>query len=555
MLGLKLFVPNVASFGFGLLFATFATSAWGGAFPMLPTDFQTYDILMSYFLMESLAFCAMYFAGMALSFTNPVLLRHRSSVLGSPLMVVGSLCLIAPLYFEAGTMICTLTGGLLFGLGAALSFLSWQRLFASRSNDRGAIDLIVGMALSAPIYALMHIIPNAIAAFSIPLVFIPLSEVCLIEASHTIDFHQPMFIDDPRCHRRVYHNALVNSTKSAFCVGAFGFASGITRAIAVKDPSMGAVVNAFAMVGLLIASSVLLWLWRRHSFSFDTGRLFRLVAPVVVTAFLLMPYLNEMYLHLFSGVMYMFFSFAVMVMMVQCMQISRNDGISPTFIYGFFGGIVYSLQACGFLFGYGTEALTLNASPQLATFALMATWLFMMVAMAANGRATSAVSNVPDVEFVVLSQPATQLRGASGENKAPFEAVVTDDLLDVGEEPVAGEPLFDQREEPSSLDDGYRDDTAKTPWSNSLSEALLDTSDIKDRISKQALILTRRYLLTAREAEVMELLVRGNTAADIANKLTISENTAKTHVKRLYAKLDVHKRRELLALFEELDEV
>lgn len=77
--------------------------------------------------------------------------------------------------------------------------------------------------------------------------------------------------------------------------------------------------------------------------------------------------------------------------------------------------------------------------------------------------------------------------------------------------------------------------------------------DLKDRISKQCLVLTKRYLLTTREAEVMELLVRGNTASDIASKLTISENTAKTHVKRLYAKLDVHKRRELLALFEELD--
>ena len=80
-----------------------------------------------------------------------------------------------------------------------------------------------------------------------------------------------------------------------------------------------------------------------------------------------------------------------------------------------------------------------------------------------------------------------------------------------------------------------------------------DIPGLKDRISKQCLVLTKRYLLTTREAEVMELLVRGNTASDIASKLTISENTAKTHVKRLYAKLDVHKRRELLALFEELD--
>lgn len=565
-MGVKLFVPNVVSFGFGLFFATFATSAWGGAFPMLPTDFQTYDVLIAYFLMESLSFCAMYFVGMVLSFTNPVLLRHRSSVLGSPLMVAGSLCLIAPLYYEPGTMFFTFIGGILFGLGAALSFLSWQRLFASKSNDRGTLDLIIGMALSAPLYALMHIIPSAVAAFSIPLVFIPLSEVCLIDASRSIDFNQPMFTDEPRHHRRVYHNAILNCVKSAFYVGAFGFASGITRAIAVKDPAMGVVVNAFAMVGLLVASTILLWLWRRHSFSFDTNHLFRLAAPVVVTAFLLMPYLNEMYLHVFSGVMYMFFSFAVMVMMVQCMQISRNNGISPTFIYGFFGGIVYTMQACGFLFGYGTETLTLNASPQLATFALMATWLFMMVAMAANGRMPRVVSTIPDVEFVVLAQPLL-LQSEATSSKVCDEAVTpkvgNDDAFqdeeiekDEGKKDVTNAGVVKRKHANGGLPIAQytRKHAYGDERKHGISNRQVDAIGIKDRISKQALVLTRRYLLTAREAEVMELLVRGNTAADIANKLTISENTAKTHIKRLYTKLDVHKRRELLTLFEELDD-
>ena len=206
-MGLKPFIPNVASMGFGLFFATFATSAWGGAFPMLPTDFQTYDVLIIYFLVESLAFCAMFFVGMGLSFVKPALLRHRSSVLGSPLMVVGSLCLIAPLYYEALTIVFIVAGGALFGLGAALFFLSWQRLFASYNTEQGTLDLVIGMGLSAPIYGLMHMMPSAIAAFSVPLVLIPLSEVCLIEASRSMDFDQPMFTDDPKLHRRVYLNA------------------------------------------------------------------------------------------------------------------------------------------------------------------------------------------------------------------------------------------------------------------------------------------------------------------------------------------------------------
>ena len=529
-MGRKAFMPSVASLGFGLFFATYATSAWGGAFPMLPTDFQTYDVLTAYFLMESVAFCSMFFLGMLLSFTNPLLLRHSSSVLGSPFMVAGSLCLIAPLYFAAATMAFVVVGGALFGLGAALFFLSWQRLFASRSNHQGTIDLVVGMGLSAPIYALMHLIPSAVAAFSIPLVFVPLSEVCLIESSRTMDFDQPMFSDEPRQHRPVYRNVIAHSAKSALCVGAFGFASGITRAIALEDPAMGSVVNAFAMAGLLLAAVLLLWLWQRHSFSFDTRRLFRIVAPVVATAFLLMPYLNQAYLYAFSGIMYLIFSFAIMVMMVQCMQTSRNDGISPTFVYGFFGGIVYALQACGFLFGYSTEALVLHASPQLATFALISTWLFLMTAHVDTRRLDGSRS-VPDIEFLALATPAPVL-------DAPGEAAAT-------------KPAAKRMEAAASK-------RAAALQALGAAKAEGDSDDaqggIRDRVSKQCRVLTKRYLLTTREAEVMELLVRGNTAADIASKLTISENTAKTHVKRLYTKLDVHKRRELLQLFEELEQ-
>lgn len=75
----------------------------------------------------------------------------------------------------------------------------------------------------------------------------------------------------------------------------------------------------------------------------------------------------------------------------------------------------------------------------------------------------------------------------------------------------------------------------------------------KDRISKQCAALAKRYVLTLRESEVMELLVRGNSVPRIAETLIISENTVQTYCKRLYTKLDIHKRDELLSLISELE--
>lgn len=55
-----------------------------------------------------------------------------------------------------------------------------------------------------------------------------------------------------------------------------------------------------------------------------------------------------------------------------------------------------------------------------------------------------------------------------------------------------------------------------------------------------------RYGLTPRETEVLEHLVRGESASDIAAALVVSKSTVLTHTKRIYAKIDVHSRVELM---------
>ena len=53
--------------------------------------------------------------------------------------------------------------------------------------------------------------------------------------------------------------------------------------------------------------------------------------------------------------------------------------------------------------------------------------------------------------------------------------------------------------------------------------------------------------LTPREAEVMELLQAGRSNAEIANELGVSIETVRSHARRVYRKLGVKTRRELLA--------
>ncbi|WP_275531811.1 helix-turn-helix domain-containing protein [Gordonibacter sp. An230] len=58
------------------------------------------------------------------------------------------------------------------------------------------------------------------------------------------------------------------------------------------------------------------------------------------------------------------------------------------------------------------------------------------------------------------------------------------------------------------------------------------------------------YDLTAREREVLAGLSRGLSVTEIADDLDISENTVKTHVKRIYGKLGVHSKQEVIDLVQ-----
>lgn len=63
--------------------------------------------------------------------------------------------------------------------------------------------------------------------------------------------------------------------------------------------------------------------------------------------------------------------------------------------------------------------------------------------------------------------------------------------------------------------------------------------------------VAEQHRLTARETEVFELLARGRTSPVIQEKLVLSHNTVKTHVRHIYAKLDVHSQQELISMVEE----
>jgi len=87
---------------------------------------------------------------------------------------------------------------------------------------------------------------------------------------------------------------------------------------------------------------------------------------------------------------------------------------------------------------------------------------------------------------------------------------------------------------------------------SALQEALTDGSPMTPSIAKKVIELFRNYVpkkteefsLSKRESEVLELIVNGSNNKEVSEKLFISIETVRNHIRHIYEKLHVHSKSE-----------
>ncbi len=78
-----------------------------------------------------------------------------------------------------------------------------------------------------------------------------------------------------------------------------------------------------------------------------------------------------------------------------------------------------------------------------------------------------------------------------------------------------------------------------------------EPTETTDEIPEACAVIAAQYALSPREREVLSLLARGRTAVYIGRSLGIAPDTAKTHIRSIYRKMDIHAQQDLIEMIDQ----
>ena len=357
----------------------------GEVFPFLPIDFQTHEILFGFFLAQSLVFTLSFLVSAVSVYLLPGPTRRFLVRLTSAPYALGWVCLIAAIYVPDHALCLVVCGARCSDWARRVSTCFGSASSQARIPNRATATSPWGTAWAALMHFSLYLIPQAVTAFLVPLVFLPLFGLCVTFAQ---PHHQPRPADvrrRPGEHPQVYRRIVRDYWRSALFVGVIGFCTGIMHALAVADMQAGSLVNILSMGSMMIASVAPLLAWNLRDIRLNVSMIYRMAFPFVITSFLLLPLLPTAYGRWLAAVLYAVYSIAIALMMIQCAQISRDRGVNPVFVYGFFDTIVYALHDVGFIGGTFAENMVVIGLSPLAMVALIAVYLLALINFIGSG--------------------------------------------------------------------------------------------------------------------------------------------------------------------------
>ncbi|MDR0626708.1 MAG: LuxR C-terminal-related transcriptional regulator [Bifidobacteriaceae bacterium] len=394
--------------GYSVFLAVTATLLWGGYVPFLRRYLAGDDLIV-------LDFFARAFALPAALIVTALVVHRRGDGDGKLPRLLPFIFLGASAAVFAGVGFFGWAGeplavaiGLGCGIGCGLLFILFQRLLATQAIFAAGFIVIVAALVSPLLHFLLGLMPEGYALLANFLVLVPLCALPLFlsrrdmpSAGRTPSRTPPAGdLGSGRSARREAARILVTPLLG---IALSAFVIGLMQVTVVWDGDTR-IINTAKMLGMLGSGIVLCFTWLLTYPRFSPESIYRTVFPLTATAYLLLPFMSSSYFYAFVVVSFLIFAVVSALMVITCLQVSRDLGLRPMVVYGGFAGVVYLVAALGSVVGYVFLGIGGAKLTQLLVIALVAVYIlaFALILMLRKRSDKTGQSREPSV----LPEPA-----------------------------------------------------------------------------------------------------------------------------------------------------
>lgn len=276
-----------------------------------------------------------------------------------------------------------------------------------------------------------------------------------------------------------------------------------------QTPLVANLVVAVALVGLVLYA---------HK-RIDLALAFRVIVPVIVLLFAILPFFWETNPVVLNAVM------------------SASYGAFDVIIWYMVASTAYDFAVSGFVIGAIVRALSILARLVGIGIGYMVMLIPDRPPVLIVGVSIGAVYALAMIALFNRKRRASALR--SGASDAAPSGIPQQ-----GAAEEAAMLSAQASPAPSAAERGESPATPKRAAEHPAADAPPSDESVFEMIAED-------YSLTRREAEVLPYLARGRSAKVIADALYVSENTIRTHTRRILEKTDLHSKQQLIDLIEQ----
>lgn len=465
-------------------------------------------------------------------------ISRRTAVAGAVLMSAGTALLLTPIGSSDAALVLETGAGIATGVGSAVLILFWGVAFSRCDSTSIVLNGATATAVGFGVYAIcLRHVPFPFGGLLTAL--IPLLELAILWKKTPQPFlnrnEVPLFKPLP-----------VNQAKFIVRFGGpvfvFGIALGLLRQTSIQFILPATTTDAQIIMLLAAGCTAILILITILALggAGHWNRFFRPLVPFVAVSIFFLPFSiadNLMLATFFLLIGYMCFE---ALMWIFFGELAQRFRLSPIFVFGLGRGLIALAILLGSMLPIMASTWT-SLLPFGENGLVISILLIMVVAYA-------LLPDEREIEAIVI--PCPLVASMSNDLTLTAPCLGKTGTAESDDDPHTDHPV-------GSSENGTREGATNQPPAvtglsqPTVSEAGGEGARIRGgRFRAKCEAVANTYLLSRRETEVMFFLAKGHNSAYIQEKLYISEGTAKTHIRHIYRKLNVHTQQELMRLVE-----